>query len=67
MANLSLARIMFGTNEDLHASQPASVPRSSSLAAEPADENSSETSVTSEPDALGEWLHKAWNNLIGRH
>jgi hypothetical protein len=67
MANLSLARIMFGTNEDLHSSQPANVPRSSSLRTQPAEENSSETSVTSEPDPLGELLHKAWTNLTGRH
>jgi hypothetical protein len=67
MANLSLARIMFGTNEDLHASQPASVPGSPSLAAEPANKNLSETSVTSEPGALGEVLRKAWTNLTRRH
>lgn len=67
MANLSLARIMFGTNDDLHASQPASVPRSSSLAPQPADEMSAQASVTSEPDALGELLHKVWTNLAGKH
>ncbi len=67
MANLSLARIMYGTNEDLHATQPASAPSSSSLAAQLVDEKPAKASAASEPDALGELLHRAWTNLTGKH
>jgi hypothetical protein len=67
MTNLSLARIMYGTNEDLHASHPPGAPASSSLAVPPVDENPEKTNAASEPDALGELLHKAWVNLTGKH
>ena len=67
MANLSLARIMYGTNEDLHASRPANAPASSPLAAPPVDENPAKANAAAEPDAFGELLHKAWVNLTGKH
>lgn len=67
MANLSLARIMYGTNEDLHAAQPASAPAPSSLTAPLVEEKPANTTAASEPDALGELLHRAWTNLTGKH
>lgn len=66
MAKLSLARIMYGTNEDLHASEPTGPPSASSLASKPAHQNSAKTDSVSGPDALGELLHKAWSNLTGK-
>jgi hypothetical protein len=60
MINLSLARIMYGTNEDLHtwsAMSGATFPsRASSV-----DRATRETAVAQ--NSLGALLHKAWTSL----
>jgi hypothetical protein len=58
MLNVSLARIMYGTNEDLHAGPSARTGYSSSLGIQVALDHSV-ASATRE-DSLGELLHKAW-------
>ena len=66
MANLSFARIMYGANEDFHASQPTSAPALSTLAAQPVPEDPARTNAASEPATLGELLQKAWATLRGK-
>jgi hypothetical protein len=60
MINLSLARIMYGTNEDLHASSSMSGATFSSLASS-SDRATRETAAAQ--GSLGAWLHKAWVSL----
>jgi hypothetical protein len=60
MASLSFARIMYGTSEDFHAAHGVSAPASSSFTARPAFENLTEANPATEPDILGELLHRAW-------
>ena len=67
MANLSLARIMFGTNEDFHASHGLGAPAFLSLPAQPVLEHSAKASGGSEPATLSELIHKAWTNFTGKH
>jgi hypothetical protein len=64
MANLSLARIMYGTSEDLQSSTHTTALTLSSLAAQlPA--GGEKTGAGTE--TLGELLHRAWTNLSGKH
>jgi hypothetical protein len=65
MANQSLARIMYGTNEDLHASTSTSASDLPGLPAPSITENSN----NSEPgeETLGELLHRVWINVSGKH
>jgi len=67
MANLSLARIMYGSNRDVHASNGMSAPAFSPFASQPAIEDSVKASAGSEPTTLGELLHKAWAVLTSKH
>jgi hypothetical protein len=63
MASLSFARIMYGTSDDFHAAQGAGAPAVSSLKGELSVANMAKEDATSEPDALGELLHRAWTIL----
>jgi len=65
MANLSLARIMYGTSEDLHASTNTTASALSSLPAHAATDNADKTAPDNE--TLGELLHRVWTNLSGKH
>jgi hypothetical protein len=65
MTNLSLARIMYGTNEDLHAPHSMRGSGFPSPANQAARENAS-GSMTHE-NSLGDLLHKAWYSLSGKH
>jgi hypothetical protein len=65
MTNLSLARIMYGTSEDLHASTTTTASALATQSSGLLDENSPKSS--DEPDTLAELLHKAWTNLSGKH
>jgi hypothetical protein len=67
MANLSLARIMYGTSEDFHAAQPVRPPAFSTLSSQSRLQNSVEANSMSEPATLGELLHKAWAALTTKH
>lgn len=60
MTNLSLARIMFGTNEDLHASSSMNAPAISSLSMLSSEGNMAAKDVSSPSGTLGRLLHKAW-------
>lgn len=64
MANQSLARIMFGTTEERY------LPPSAASAV-PAASNRSMWEVgdkqTEKTETLGALLHRAWNNLSGKH
>jgi hypothetical protein len=65
MANLSLARIMYGTSEDLHASTHTTA---STLSSRPTHEASDIADKTAPGDeTLAELLHRAWTNLSGKH
>lgn len=59
MSTLSLARIMYGTNEDFHA---ASTMRSGSPSSLAAPEAASR--VHGVASALSRMFHEAWQNLI---
>lgn len=60
MINLSLARIMYGTNEDLHAPQAVVSAQYSALSAQSVNQNPSGGSSAT---TLGGLLHKAWFHL----
>jgi hypothetical protein len=60
MINLSLARIMYGTNEDLHASNSVNVAAVSSLARTSGENAIARAGAAS---TLGNLLHKAWAAL----
>lgn len=60
MFNLSLARIMYGTNEDLHTG-PLARAHSVSPVGMQTVRNSSAAAMQHE--SLGEMLHKAWVSL----
>ncbi|MGB7845325.1 MAG: hypothetical protein WBL63_06900 [Candidatus Acidiferrum sp.] len=66
MPNLSLARIMYGTNEGLHTSRAMSAPTFSSLTAQSVSENSPRESAGSGSGTLSQLLHKAWTALNGQ-
>jgi len=65
MANLSLARIMYGTSEDFRASTGTSTTARSTLSAQSVSENSHEPAA--EHETLGELLHRAWTHLSSKH
>jgi len=67
MANLSLARIMYGTNEDFHASSAMSEPQFASFAAQTVSSNLAKSTNASEPATLSELLHKVWSKLTTKH
>lgn len=56
MTHLSLARIMYGTNEDLHSSPSMQSP---SLTSHAIHANSS-GGAAPRPESVGAWLHRAW-------
>jgi len=59
MSNLSLARIMFGTNEDFHGPRPVKRPGASAVAIPlPTNQLSAW-----EPPTVQELLDKAWKTL----
>lgn len=63
MASHSLARIMYGTSED-HYLPPATAcgtPLSSRAESEKLNDQAEKTHT------LGALLHRAWNNLSGKH
>ncbi len=64
MPNQSLARIMYGTSEDYHASTVTSASAFSAPSSQSAAENSHQSVV--ELESLVELLHKAWTNLSGK-
>ncbi len=64
MTNLSLARIMYGTSEDLHASTHITASTLSALPAHAAADIADKTAPDNE--TLGELLHRAWTNLAGK-
>jgi hypothetical protein len=59
MTNVSLARIMYGTNQDLHVPEPAVMSRAVTTDAAPAVKSSS----PSELPTLDELLHNAWSRM----
>jgi hypothetical protein len=62
MAKESLARIMYGTSEDVHVSRRGSaLPGHSSPSL---TENASESAAAEE--TLGELLHRVWVNVTGK-
>lgn len=63
MANQSLARIMYGTTEDhyLPSATSAVPPVSNRSVWEKVDEQTEKT------ESLGALLHRAWNNISGKH
>jgi len=65
MKTLSLARIMYGTNEEFHAVDGVA---SSVAPALPAASSESRTDRrVTELESLGELLRRAWTNLSGRN
>jgi hypothetical protein len=59
MANESLARIMYGTSEEVHvSSHTVTLP---GLAANQFQENSGQSAAGEE--TLGELLHRVWHNI----
>jgi hypothetical protein len=61
MASLSLARIMYGTSEDHYLPAPALPPLSNRSLSETVDDQAGKTGT------LSTLLHRAWNNLSGKH
>ena len=59
MTNVSLARIMYGTNQDLHVPEPAVVSGALATDVVPAVKNSSPFELAT----LDELLHSAWSRL----
>jgi hypothetical protein len=64
MTNLSLARIMYGTNEDLHAPHSMRGSGFPSPAIQAPGENAAGSAT--EKNSLGDLLHKAWSSLVGK-
>jgi hypothetical protein len=62
MANVSLARIMYGSSEEVHVSTGVSA--FPGLTAKPVLENSSNSAHSEE--TLGELLHRVWLNVSGK-
>lgn len=62
MTNLSLARIMYGTNADLHAWRSMNAPAVSSLAT-PLGEHSTAQAAAPASGSLSRLLQKAWTAL----
>jgi hypothetical protein len=60
---VSLARIMYGTNEDVHAADSRKSAASSSLTIRSAADSRPGYELASAPAPLGEILHKAWAAL----
>jgi hypothetical protein len=67
MANLSLARIMYGTNEEFRATKGISVPAFSSLTAQIGSQDSTKSSPSLEPETLSELFHKVWGSISSKH
>jgi hypothetical protein len=65
MPNFSLARIMYGTNEDIRAAGWMSTPEVSSPGSQSTADAAS--SAGSGHLSLGTYLHKAWVALTERH
>jgi len=63
MTNLSLARIMYGTNQDFHTASSMYGPRISSLHLPSADDSSAAKSAMLASTTLGGLLRKAWAAL----
>jgi hypothetical protein len=63
MTNLSLARIMYGTTQDLHTTTSMYGPNVSSLHAPSADDSSAGKSATPASATLSGLLRKAWAAL----
>ena len=63
MTNLSLARIMYGTTQDLHTTTSMYGPNISSLHVPSAGDSSAEKSATPGSATLGGLLRKAWAAL----
>jgi hypothetical protein len=61
MANLSLARIMYGTSEDLHTSTSTTASALSAGLTNSSTDIADKTATESE--TLAELLHRAWTNL----
>jgi len=64
MSNKSLARIMYGTNEDFHSSTN-SVASVLSQSSSPALSDVADKTAA-EQQTFSELLHKAWSNLSGK-
>jgi hypothetical protein len=62
MPNQSLARIMYGTSEEYHASGDTNA---SILSTQSRAESTDKSAA--EPETLGELLHRVWTNLSGKH
>ena len=65
MTNVSLARIMYGTNEDFHSADSMS-PRSTSWAAPVVSGASMAVTQTAPSTSLSNLLHRAWSALHGK-
>jgi len=63
MMNVSLARIMYGTNEDLHASHSMNAVGIPSPAHQPAGRGAAGKAGDPSSGTLGGLLHKAWAAL----
>ena len=66
MVNLSFARIMYGTNEDIHSMQGMSGPAFASLAANRGPRNSVKATGGSGLATLSKLLHNALAIFTGR-
>ena len=66
MSSLSLARIMYGTNEDTHASHSMNASALSAHTSRSVQENSANAINVSEHATLGQLLHKVWTILTGK-
>jgi hypothetical protein len=64
MSNLSLARIMYGTSEEVRSSDRFNSPGLSSISPAADQPNAS---GNQEPASLEELLHKAWQVLSSKH
>jgi hypothetical protein len=62
MTNLSLARIMYGTSEEYHASASTTA---AALSAPSLTHSADKSDV--EQETLGELLHRAWTILSSKH
>jgi len=58
---------MYGTNQDFHASHAISAPAFLSIGLQPVLEHSAKETGGSAPATLGEFFHRAWTSLTGRH
>jgi hypothetical protein len=67
MANLSLARIMYGTNDDLHSTTAVRAPSFSPLLTQAASGNLADPGNATKPAPFSSLLQKAWSTLTSKY